>query len=89
MKAHLTWRIELDIEQTDDESKATASIRLPDSTRLSSHGKSRRHPDDPVRTQVGEELATARALNGLAQRILRKAAHEIEQSTHQPAHPHP
>jgi hypothetical protein len=89
MSAHLTWHIDLEIEQTDSESEATASIRLPDSTRMTAHGRSRRHPHDPVQALVGEELATARALNELARRLLGKAAREIEEQTHSPAHPHP
>ncbi|MGW0826131.1 DUF1876 domain-containing protein [Streptomyces sp. NPDC002845] len=88
MQAHLNWHIDLDIERTDDKSEATASLRLPDTTRLTARGRSRRNPDDPAQSRVGEELATARALNDLARRLLRKAAHEIEETTHTPAHPH-
>lgn len=88
MQAHLSWHIDLDIDQTESETKATASLHLPDATRMPAHGHARRHPDDPVQTLVGEELATARALNDLARRLLRKAAHEIQESTYTPAHPH-
>jgi hypothetical protein len=89
MQAHLNWHIDLDIERTDTESSATATLQLPDSTRLTTHGHARRNPSDPEQARVGEELATARALNDLARRLLRKAAHEIEETTHAPAHPHP
>ncbi|TLS47166.1 DUF1876 domain-containing protein [Streptomyces montanus] len=88
MQAHLNWHIDLDIERTETESEATASLRLPDSTLLTTRGHARRNPDDPEQARVGEELATARALNDLARRLLRKAANEIEETTHSPAHPH-
>ncbi|NGO07341.1 DUF1876 domain-containing protein [Streptomyces sp. HC44] len=88
-QAHLNWHIDLDIDRSDTESEATATLQLPDTTRLTTHGHARRNPDDPDQAQVGEELAAARALNDLARRLLRKAAHEIEEATHSPAHPHP
>lgn len=88
MQAHLNWHIDLDIERSDIESEATATLRLPDATRLTTRGHARRNPSDPEQDRVGEELAAARALNDLARRLLRKAAHEIEETTRAPAHPH-
>jgi hypothetical protein len=88
-REHLNWHIDLDIDRSEIESEATATLRLPDNTRLTTRGHARRNPEDPDQAQVGEELAAARALNDLARRLLRKAAHEIEDATHAPARPHP
>ncbi len=84
----LTWHIDLDIrEDGDKETRTTASLRLPDETWLRGEGRARRHPHDPVQNRVGEELAAARALNELARLLLSKAADDIENTTHRPAHP--
>ncbi|MFF5013158.1 DUF1876 domain-containing protein [Streptomyces sp. NPDC001165] len=88
MQTHLSWHIDLSIDETGSEAGAVARLKLPDATEMSARGHSNRHPDDPLQTLVGEELATARALNDLAHQLLRKAAHEIEEKTHAPAHPH-
>ncbi|WP_405475255.1 DUF1876 domain-containing protein [Streptomyces sp. NBC_00009] len=88
MQTHLSWHLDLSIDDSGSETGAVAQLRLPDATEMSARGHSKRHPDDPVQTLVGEELATARALNDLAHQLLRKAAHEIEEKTHAPAHPH-
>ncbi|WP_374064257.1 DUF1876 domain-containing protein [Streptomyces himalayensis] len=89
MQNDATWHVDLGIQEDGNDTGANAALRLPDSTELKAHGHAKRHPDDPVQNRVGEELAAARALNDLARQLLRKAAHEIEEATHVPAHPHP
>jgi hypothetical protein len=44
-----------------------------------------RHPDDREVTQIGEEIAAARALSDLAHQLLSDAAGQIEGITHQRA----
>jgi hypothetical protein len=88
MQALLKWHIDLDIQEDGDKNTLTAAfLRLPDDTELRAEGRARRHPRDPLQTKVGEELAAARALNDLARQLLAKAADDIEQATHKPAHP--
>jgi Domain of unknown function (DUF1876) len=88
MQALLKWHIDLDITEDGDKNTLTAAyLRLPDDAELRSEGRARRHPHDRLQNKVGEELAAARALNDLARQLLSKAADDIEQATHQPAHP--
>jgi hypothetical protein len=51
-------------------------------------GIARRNPDDQEVTQIGEEIAAARALSDLAQQLLSYAAGQIEEITHKRAHLH-
>jgi hypothetical protein len=87
MQTLVGWHIEMDFREDGARTKAAAMVRLPDGTELRSHGHANRNPSDPGQERVGEELAAARALNDLARQLLGKAAHEIEDVTHMPAHP--
>jgi hypothetical protein len=80
------WHIE--VEFTEDESHTTAAslVRLPDGTEMRARGHAKRNPADPLQPRVGEEIAAARALSDLVHQLLEKAAGEIEQETHKPAH---
>jgi hypothetical protein len=49
-------------------------------------GTARRNPDDPAQPQIGEEIAAARALSDVVHQLLDKAATQIEEATHKPAH---
>ena len=49
-------------------------------------GTARRNPDDREVTQIGQEIAAARALSDLAHQLLSYAAGQIEEITHQRAH---
>ena len=53
---------------------------------LRARGTARRNPDDPAQPQIGEEIAAARALSDLVHQLLDKAATQIEEATHKPAH---
>ncbi|MDB1089199.1 DUF1876 domain-containing protein [Streptomyces sp. ACA25] len=76
------WHIELKFRESGAETRALALVRLPDGTELRADGHADKHPDDPELPQVGEEIAAARLLNGLAQQLLDKAAKDIEAVTH-------
>jgi hypothetical protein len=81
------WHIEMEFTEVDNaRTKAAALLRLPDGIELRAHGHATRHPDDATQQRVGEEVAAARALNDLARKLLGKASHEIEDSTHVKAH---
>jgi hypothetical protein len=51
-------------------------------------GLARRNPDDREVTQIGEEIAAARALADPAHQLLNYAAGQIEEITHERAHLH-
>ncbi|MGH9033849.1 MAG: DUF1876 domain-containing protein [Acidimicrobiia bacterium] len=72
------WTVEVILEETTDETEAKAMLTAGD-VRVSGWGRARRNPADPEVPKVGEELATARALNDLSHKLLEAAAHEIEE----------
>lgn len=83
-----SWTIDVTFDEDDTQTDATASLRLPDGSELSTRGHARRNPADPARPKIGEEIATARALSAMVHELLDKAAGEIEEITDEPAHLH-
>jgi hypothetical protein len=82
------WSVELSISEHDRETRADARLVLVDGTHLESHGTARRNPADPDVTGIGEKIAAARALSGLAHVLLGSAAGELEDITHERARLH-
>jgi hypothetical protein len=80
------WHVEIEFQEDDVHTNAAALLRLPDGTELRSRGHAKRNPADPAQPRIGEEIAAARALSALVHRLLDKAADEIEEATHKPAH---
>jgi len=80
------WNVELQFEEDESLTSAAAMLRLEDGTELQARGQARRNPADPAQPQIGEEIAAARALSDLVHQLLDKAASEIEDVTHKPAH---
>lgn len=76
-------QVELRFEEDEDHTDAWASLRTPTET-FSGWGRARRNPVDDNIPLVGEELAAARALIALADR-LRLAAGEALDHKQQPA----
>jgi hypothetical protein len=81
------WPIEISLHEEDRETRA--EVRLTkDSVGIVGHGLARRNPDDQEVTQIGEEIAAARALSDLAHQLLSDAAGQVEGITRQRAHLH-
>jgi len=81
------WPIEISLTEEDRETRA--EVRLTkDSVGIVGHGLARRNPDDQEVTQIGEEIAAARALSDLAHQLLSDAAEQVEGITRQRAHLH-
>jgi hypothetical protein len=81
------WPIEISLHEEDRETRA--EVRLTkDSVGIVGHGLARRNPDDQQVTQIGEEIAAARALSDLAHQLLSDAAGQVEGITRQRAHLH-
>lgn len=76
-----TWWVEVFLGETDGKSTAHATLHTGARARLSSYGDARLNPRDEDVPQIGYELATARALSALAQRILEAAADDISGMT--------
>jgi len=80
------WTIDVTFAEDETRTDAKATVTLADGTELSANGYARRNPADPSKPQIGEEIATARALSHLVHELLDKAAGELEDATHEPAH---
>jgi hypothetical protein len=66
------WDVRLELLENDDRCEVLARLDAGDRS-LVGFGRSRRNPADPTRPQVGEELATARALYDLAHHLSQDA----------------
>ncbi|HVN12269.1 MAG TPA: DUF1876 domain-containing protein [Kineosporiaceae bacterium] len=84
------WNVEIFIDEQEDLGKTHAEARLhtDDATHLVGRGSARLNPSDRGVPEIGAELAAARALSQLAHELLHAAALDIEQFTHERAHPH-
>ncbi|MBL0885997.1 DUF1876 domain-containing protein [Myceligenerans indicum] len=87
-----TWNVVVQLFDADDietegtETTAHAVLTTSSGTSLESRGTARRNPDDPEVPEIGEELATARALRDLADQLLRVTSDDISQIEHQSIH---
>ncbi|KGM11472.1 hypothetical protein N868_09050 [Cellulomonas carbonis T26] len=83
----VTWRVQVTVSHDGRDTVAQAVLSgAPE--RVDSVGRSRRDPHDPSLPRIGEEVAVARALRHLADRLVDAAEDDIEQSTGRPAHVH-
>lgn len=81
------WTLAVVFDETVDHTDAQVTLnRGPGLPELHGWGRARRNPDDPDVPQVGEALATARALSELTHRLLDEAAHGIENFEGQAVH---
>jgi hypothetical protein len=80
-----SWPVEISLREEDRQTRAEARLTMggPD---MVGNGIARRNPDDQEATQIGEEIAAARALSDLAHQLLSYAAGQIEELTHERAH---
>lgn len=72
------WDVRLELREDSDHCEVTAHLDTGDRG-LVGVGRSRRNPADPSVPQVGEELATARALHDLAHHLSQDAWRMIEE----------
>jgi hypothetical protein len=84
------WNVEIFIDEQEDQGRTHAEARLhtDDPTHLVGRGSARMNPKDRPVPEIGAELAVARALSQLAHELLSAATEDIEQITHEQAHPH-
>jgi hypothetical protein len=65
-----TWHVEVYLFEHDDHTRAEAVLRTDAGTELRHEGTARRNPRDRNVPEIGDELATCRALSGLAHDLL-------------------
>ncbi|TQM78923.1 uncharacterized protein DUF1876 [Saccharothrix saharensis] len=80
------WSVDITIDEHDDKTRAKARLHARDDTHLVGVGTARLNPADTNIPEIGDELATARALSDLAHQLLDAATTDIEDVTHRPAH---
>jgi hypothetical protein len=79
-----SWPVEIALQEEGGQTRAEARL-VKEGTSAIGHGLARRNPDDREVTQIGEEIAAARALSDLAHQLLNDAAGQIEDITHERA----
>ena len=83
-----TWKATIYLFDTDDPrhaegvTKAHAVLSTSAGTTLDGYGRARRAPRDVDVPEIGEELAAARALRNLADRLLSATFDDIEAIEH-------
>lgn len=80
-----SWPVDISLHEEDRETRAEARL-TKDGVGVVGHGLARRNPADPQVTQIGEEIAAARALSDLAHQLLSDATRQIEEIMHHRVH---
>ncbi|HET8779622.1 MAG TPA: DUF1876 domain-containing protein [Agromyces sp.] len=88
MDATKHWSIAVDIDEQENTTMATVSLRTPAGQDVAGVGQAQRNPLDPSVPQIGDELAVARALRNLAERLLHTTEKDIKSATGESAHLH-
>lgn len=78
-----TWQVEIQLGEHDGRTRAVARLRTHDRTALVGTGLARLNPTDRDVPEIGAELAAARALHDLADRLLGAAVGDIAEVTHE------
>lgn len=71
-----TWRVELNLFESGDSTTAHATL-VAEAPGIDAVGKARRRPDAADVPEIGDEVAAARALRRLADRLLGAASDDI------------
>jgi Domain of unknown function (DUF1876) len=85
MSQEKVWTLSIAFTEDDDKTRADAFLAAG-ALELRGWGRSRRNPVDPDVPAVGEEIAAARALHDIADKLLERAAHLIEDWEGRPVH---
>lgn len=81
-----TWHVEIFIYEDDDTTSARAVLHSSAPGHPEGIGRTRRSPDDISVPEIGDEVATARALHHLADTLLGVACEDIEAIEHRAVH---
>jgi hypothetical protein len=80
-----TWTVTVNLFDHGDSSAAHAVLTTP-AGELTGHGRARRNPHDVAVPEIGQEVAAARALRDLADRLLGAASDDIAEVQHEDVH---
>ena len=84
-----SWSVNIVIDEHENQTRATARLRAENRAELEGVGLARLNPVDSDVPEIGDELATARALADLAHQLIEVTAADIEKITKEPAHLRP
>ncbi|MEP7765418.1 dsRBD fold-containing protein [Sanguibacter sp. 25GB23B1] len=85
-----TWDVAVHLFDADDidpdgiQTTAHAVLTTASGTSLDGYGLARRNPHDMAVLEIGEELAAARALRDLADKLLEATSEDIAKIEHHP-----
>lgn len=82
MERNMTWRVEINMVEDGERTRAEAVLTTPAGTEYRAEGIARRNPKDPEVPRIGEELAASRALSGLAHELFDATVADVEQNVH-------
>ncbi len=88
MPATKQWSVTVEIDEEENTTLARADIRTPTGREVTGVGKADRNPLDPNVPAIGDELAVARALRDLAERLRHTTEKDISGITGEPSHVH-
>lgn len=80
------WSVNIVIDEHEGQTRAEARLQAGGGTELAGTGMARLNPTDSDVPQIGDELATARALADLAHQLIEATADDIENVTKRPPH---
>lgn len=75
------WQIRVSVLEQDDDTTAQAVLLSGPVERTDASGTAHRSARDPASPRIGDEIAVARALRHLADRLLERARHDVEDAT--------
>jgi hypothetical protein len=75
-----TWTVDISLTEDGDVTRAVAILRTDDGREFRGDGVARRNPADIPSPQIGDELATARAMSELTHKLLETVARDIEET---------
>jgi len=81
-----TLPLQVHLVERDSDTTADVTLTLDSGEQLRGHGMSHRSPRDPDVPEIGDELATARALSELSHRLVESAAESISRREHRDVH---
>lgn len=83
------WQIRVSIFESGDDTSANVVLLTDAPEHLSARGQSHRSTDDSPVPEIGDEVAVARALRHLADKLMEAAETDIEMLTGEEAHVRP
>jgi hypothetical protein len=78
------WTVRVTLFERGDDTTATVALLADSPEALTARAESHRSTSDTASTHIGDEVAVARALRRLADGLLSRAEHDIEEATGEP-----